>query len=155
VTKVRAWKGGGWECNLIITFTFLRVQKSVRKWAHTLLNGLPFWELESWWTPKFLESVLRSQNSLDWRLPYTIGKFIRHKSPKHDRIIHLSTFNTSYGWKKDQESKCQFNSWPLKVDNHPELHVCKRHVTYCWKDFDQGYNLAWYLTLIKGFHKTL
>jgi len=40
-------------------------------------------------------------------------------------MIHLSTYNTSYGRKKGWESKCQFDSKPLKVGNHLELHVCK------------------------------
>ncbi len=31
VTKVRAWKGAGRECNPEVTFTFSRVQGSVRE----------------------------------------------------------------------------------------------------------------------------
>jgi hypothetical protein len=30
----------------------------------TLLNEFPFWELESWWTPKFLKSNRKGQNPL-------------------------------------------------------------------------------------------
>jgi hypothetical protein len=34
-------------------------------------------------------------------------------------LIHLSAYNTSYGQKKGQESKCQFDSWPcMQVVNH-------------------------------------
>ncbi len=30
-------------------------------------------------------------------------------------MIHLNTYSISYGQKKDQKSKCQFDSRPLKV----------------------------------------
>jgi hypothetical protein len=45
-------------------------------------------------------------------------------------MIHLNTYNTSYGWKKGLESKCQFDFQPLKVKNHLELGVCKGRATY-------------------------
>jgi len=32
-------------------------------------------------------------------------------------MIHLIIYNTSYGRKKGQESKCQFDSRPLEVGN--------------------------------------
>jgi hypothetical protein len=50
-TKTRVWKGMDQECNLIITFTLLRMWESVREWAHTLPSGFPFWEFESLWGP--------------------------------------------------------------------------------------------------------
>jgi hypothetical protein len=34
---------------------------------------------------------------------------------------------------KRQESKCQCDSRPLKVGNHPDLLTWKWHVTHCWK----------------------
>jgi len=40
-------------------------------------------------------------------------------------MIHLDTYNTSYGRKKGRESKRQFDSQPLKVGNRHELLVCK------------------------------
>jgi hypothetical protein len=61
---------------------------------------------------------------------------------------HLSTYNTSYGWKKGQESKCQFDSWLLKVKNCFDLHVCKWRATYRWKAPDKGYNFSLDLTSI-------
>jgi hypothetical protein len=67
-------------------------------------------------------------------------------------MIHLNTYNTSYGQKKCSKSKCQFDSQPLKVGNHLELGVCKGRATYYWKDFDEGYDFALDLTLIKGLH---
>jgi hypothetical protein len=70
-------------------------------------------------------------------------------------MIHLNTYNTSYGRKKGRESKCQFYSRPLKINNQPEIHVCRWHVTYCWKALNKGYNFALKLALIKGLHKKL
>ncbi len=60
-------------------------------------------------------------------------------------MIHLSTYNTSYGQKKGHESKCKFDSRSLKVVNRPYLDVCKWRVTYHWKALNKGYNFASYL----------
>jgi hypothetical protein len=60
-----------------------------------------------------------------------------------------------YGKKKGRKSKCQFDSRPLKVKNHLELHVCKRHATYCWKSFDESYKFALDFTSIRGIHNKL
>jgi hypothetical protein len=46
ITKTRACKGAGQECNPQVTFTFLRVWKSVREWAHTISSELSLWELK-------------------------------------------------------------------------------------------------------------
>jgi hypothetical protein len=54
----------------------------------------------------------------------------------------LNTYNTSYDWKKGQESKCQFDSQPLKIGNHIKLCAYKWHATYCWKVIDEGNNFA-------------
>jgi hypothetical protein len=67
--------------------------------------------------------------------------------------LHLNTYNTSYGKKKNRDSKCQFHYWPLKVKNCLELRVCKWLATYRWKDFDESYNFSLDLTLIEGLHK--
>jgi hypothetical protein len=134
--KTRAWKYASQECNLGVTFTFPGMQKSVKEWAHTLLNGLSLWELESLWTLKCSKSNLKVQNSLDWNVPYTIENILRHRCLKWVRMIHLSTYNTSYGQKKGCDSKCQFHSQPLKVKNRLELHACRWCATYLWKAFD-------------------
>jgi hypothetical protein len=68
---------------------------------------------------------------------------------------HLSTYNTSYGPKKGQESKCQFDSQPLKVKNHHGLRAWKERATYSWKFFDKGYNYSLNFISIKGLHKKL
>ncbi len=94
-----------------------RVQKSVREWIHTFPSGFPLWKLESLWSFEFSKNKFRGQNSLDWRFYYTIGKPLRRKCLKWACMIHLNIYNTSCGHNKGRESKCQFNSWPLKVKN--------------------------------------
>jgi hypothetical protein len=53
-------------------------------------------------------------------------------------MIHLSTYNISYGIKKGYESNCQFDSQPLNVKNRLELCVFKECATYIWKGCDKG-----------------
>jgi hypothetical protein len=57
--------------------------------------------------------------------------------------------------KRGQESICHFDSRPLKFRNFPNLQAWKGRVTYRWKAFDEGYNFALDLTLIKGLQKKL
>jgi hypothetical protein len=52
----------------------------------TLPNELPLWELESRWTHEFSKGNFRGQNSLDWRVPYTIGNLLRHRCLKWARM---------------------------------------------------------------------
>jgi hypothetical protein len=153
VTKARSWKGVGQKCSPGITFTFPRVWESLKEWMHTLPNGLPFWELESQWTSKSSSSDLKGQNSLDWRFPYTIENLLKRRCLKWAHMIHLNTYNISYGPKKGKESKCQFDFWPLKVRNRPKLCVCRRHVRYHWKFFYKRYNFASNFISIKSLHK--
>jgi hypothetical protein len=129
MTKAWAWKDEGQECNPRFTFTLLECKKV---WGNepTPPSGFPFWVLEPLWRSKFLENNFRGQNSLDWRFPYTNGKLLRHRCPKWACMIYLNTYNTSYGWKKSWESNYKFDSWPLKIKNHPDLCVCKWHATY-------------------------
>jgi hypothetical protein len=100
VTKARAWKGVGQKCNLRITFTFLKVWENVRDWAHTLIGWLPFWEFESLWSLKSSKNNLRRKNSLYWTFTCTTRNLLRLKCLKWACMIHLSTYNTSYGRKK-------------------------------------------------------
>jgi hypothetical protein len=67
----------------------------------------------------------------------------------------LKIYNTSYGWKKSQESKCQFDSQPLKIGNHIKLCVYRWHATYCSKAIDECNNFALDLTSIGGLHKKI
>ncbi len=87
----------------------------MRGWTLTLPREIPLWELESQWTPKFLENNCTSQNSMDWGIPYIIWKLLELTCLKWAFITHLDIWNTSYGQKKGRESNWQFDSWPLKV----------------------------------------
>ncbi len=91
--------------------------ESVRKWTSTLPNELPLWELESQWTPKFLENDCKGQNPLDCGVHYIIGNFLERKP--------MDTSNTTYGQKKGWESNWQFDSRPLKVRNRPDFVLCR------------------------------
>jgi hypothetical protein len=105
----------------------------------------------SLWSLEYLESNERGQNSLDWKPPYTIGNILKLRYLKWDHMIHLNTYNTSYGWKKGWESKRQFDTRPLKIENRPKLHVCRRHSTY----LDKDYNFVIKLISIRGLHNKL
>jgi hypothetical protein len=70
-------------------------------------------------------------------------------------MFHLNTYNINYDQNKGQKSKYKFDSRPLKVENHPDLHVCKQHPTYLWKALDKVYNFVINLNLIKGIQKKL
>jgi hypothetical protein len=109
----------------------------------------------SQWTPKSSKGDCRGQNSMDWKVPYIIGKFLELRCLKWVRMTHLNIQNTSYGQKKGQESNCQFDSRPLKVGNWPDFPVCKLRATYHWKALDKGYNFALKLISIRGFHAKL
>jgi len=67
------------------------VQKSVKEWTLTLPSELPFWELESQWTPEFLKGDYRGQNSLDWDIIYIIGKLLECRCLKWAHMTHLNT----------------------------------------------------------------
>jgi hypothetical protein len=49
----------------------------------------PTWEMESRWTPKFLEGDLRGQNSMACDVPYIIGKILERRCLKWARIAHF------------------------------------------------------------------
>jgi hypothetical protein len=100
LTSVRAEKEAQ-ESHLMLS----KVQESVREWTLTLTSEVPFWELDSWWTPKFLEKNYRSQNPLDWKVHYIIGKLLKRRCLKWAHMTHLNILNTSYGQKKGWESK--------------------------------------------------
>jgi hypothetical protein len=70
-------------------------------------------------------------------------------------VINLNTYNTSYGRKKGWESKCQFDSQPLKVMNFPELHACRWRATYFLKPFNKSYKFFLNLTSIASLHRKL
>jgi hypothetical protein len=110
---------GVWEC--------------VRDWTLTLPRQLPLWEMESRWTPKTSENYLKGQNSMACDVFYIIRKLLECKCLKWARIAHLDIWNTSYSQKKGRESNCQFDFWPQKVRNWPDLLGYRWCATYCWK----------------------
>jgi hypothetical protein len=69
----------------------LGVQKSVRGKTLTLPSELPFWELESQWTPKSSEGDFRGQNALDLKVPYIIGNLLQRICLKWVGMTHLDT----------------------------------------------------------------
>jgi hypothetical protein len=128
-TKARACKGVSREWSSGVTFHAPKNVGGVKEWTHTLPSGLWLWELESQWTLEFSKSNCRGQNSLDWRVHYIIENLLECRCFKWACTSHLITWKTNYGGKKGQESKCQFDSWPLKVKNILNLLACKCHVT--------------------------
>jgi hypothetical protein len=124
-------------------------------WRVTLPNELPFWELEFRWTPEPSESDCNGQNTLHQRVLYIIEKILKFKCLKWACMTHLDICNTSYGKKKRWESNWQFDSWPRNVKNWPDLRVCKRCETHCWKALDESYNFASDLISIKGLNTKL
>jgi hypothetical protein len=150
VTKARGLQGCGPRRSLGVT-------------PHVLGNGgrceganphtpkaTPTWEMESRWTPEFLEGDCRGQNSMAWSVPYIIGKLLERRCLKWARIAHLHIWNTSYGQKKGQKSNWQFDSRPLKVENQPNSLAYRQRATYHWKAFDKGYNFVLDLISIGG-----
>jgi hypothetical protein len=97
----------------------------VREWTLTLPRQLPLWEMESRWTPETSKSDCRGQNPMACGVLYIIGKFLEHRCLKWARIAHLNIWNISYGQKKGRESNYQFDSWPQKVRNRPDLLSCR------------------------------
>jgi hypothetical protein len=129
-----------------------RVQK---RWTLTLPSELPFWELESQWTPKFSEGECRGHNPLNWNVFYIIGKLLKRRYLKWACMTHLDIRNTSYGQKKGRESNWQFDSRPLKVENWHDFLTWKWHVIYRWKAFNKSYSFALNIISIGGLHTKL
>jgi hypothetical protein len=55
---------------------------------------------------------------------------------------HSDIYITSYGRKKNRESKWQFDFGPLKVGNQPDLGVCRWSATHSWKALEESYKFA-------------
>jgi hypothetical protein len=65
-----------------VAFHAPRSAKSVRERTLTLPSELPCWELESQWTSESSKNDWRGQNSLDWSVPYIIGKLLEPRCLK-------------------------------------------------------------------------
>jgi hypothetical protein len=122
----------------------------VREWTPTLPSELPLWELEFWWTLEFLEGDCKGQNSLNWKVPYIIGKLLEHRCLKWVRMTHLGYLKNKLWSKKGSKVKL-----PLWLGNLLDLLACRRHATYHSKDLNEGYNISLDLTSIRGLHKKL
>jgi hypothetical protein len=118
-------------------------------------KGVPFWELESQWTPESSIGDCRGQNSMAWKVLYINGKLLKLRYLKWARIAHLDIWNTSYSQKKGRESNWQFDSRPLKVKNRLDFFSCRWHATYHWKALNKRYNFVLDLILIRGLHAKL
>jgi hypothetical protein len=70
-------------------------------------------------------------------------------------MSHLDICNTSYGQKKGQESNCQFDFRPLKVENRPDPDMCGESATHRWKALKESYKFALDLIAIGGLSKKL
>jgi hypothetical protein len=92
---------------------------------------------------------------MDWGILYIIRKLLERRCLKWACMTHLDIWNISYGQKKGLVSNWQFDSWPLKVNNHPDFLACKWHTTYCWKALNEGYNFALDLISIGNLHAKL
>jgi len=92
---------------------------------------------------------------MSYRIIYIIRKLLELRCLKWARIAHLDIWNTSYGQKKGRESNWQFDSWPEKVENRPDLVVYRWRATYRWKGLDKGYNFALDRTSIWGLFAKL
>jgi len=85
------------------------------KWAPTLRVRVPM----DFWI--FRKEFQGKKTSLDWKVPYTIRKLLECRCLKWACTSHLSTWNTSYGWKKGWELSCQFDSIWLPTTKSLEL----------------------------------
>jgi len=90
-----------------------------------------------------------------WEVLYIIGKQLKLRCLKWARIAHLDIWNTSYGQKKGRESNWQFDSRPLKVENHLDFLACRWRATYRWKVLDEGYKFVLNLIAIGGLQKIM
>ncbi len=111
------------------------------------------------WNPSELPNVQRAiaRVKIQWleKFFYIIKKLLKHRCLKWARITHLDIWNRSYGQKKGRKSNWQFDSWPLKVKNHPNFLVSNWRATYCWKALNEGYNFVFDFVSIGGLNTKL
>jgi len=148
VTKVRACKVASQEGSP-------RVKDSVREWTLTLPKELPLWKVETRWILECSKSNCKGQNSMAWKVFYTIENLLKLRCLKWAQMTHLDIWNTSYGQKKGRESNWQFDFRPLKVKNRPNFLTCRWRATYHWKSLAKGYNFVLELISIRGLHTKL
>jgi hypothetical protein len=79
--------------------------------------------LKSSRTPEKSELDYRGHNTSPWGVFYTVGNVLKCRCWKWPLMSHLDICSTSYDRMKGRESNWQFDSWPLKVGNQPDLGV--------------------------------
>jgi hypothetical protein len=89
-TKARAFKGAGQEWSLVVTFHVFGSVEGCEEMNPRTFKWAPTLGIESQWTFKFSESDRRGENSLDWKIPYTIEKILKHRCLKWACTSHLS-----------------------------------------------------------------
>jgi len=110
---------------------------------------------ESSGTPKISEFDCRGQNTSHWNVFYIIGNLSKCRCRKWARMGHLDICSTRYGKKKGRKSNWQFDSWPLKVGNWPDLGVYRWSATHYWKAFKESYKFASNFISIRSLSKEL
>jgi hypothetical protein len=78
-TKTRACKGASHEWSMEVTF---HAPESVRE-CEGMNPHTPTWtpilKVGVWWTFEFSKGDVKGQNSLNWKIPYIIEKFLEHR----------------------------------------------------------------------------
>jgi len=105
-------------------------------------NELTHSQVDSLQNFKCLKNNIKSENSLNWKVFYTITSLLIFKCLKCAHMTHLNTYNICYGRKKGQESKCQFDFWLIKVGNRVELCVLQVACHILLKSYWQGLQLC-------------
>jgi hypothetical protein len=89
VTKVRVGNSAGQKWSLGVTFHAPRsvgecegMNPHTPKWTPTLGVRVPM-------DSQFFKKWFQGQNTLDWKIPYTIGKLFEHRCLKWARMTHL------------------------------------------------------------------
>jgi len=79
------------EWNLVVTFHAFGNAREHEGMNPTLPSELPFWELKSQWPLQPSEDDCKGQTSLDWKIPYIIGKILELRCLKWACMTHLGT----------------------------------------------------------------
>jgi hypothetical protein len=139
-TKVKACKGVGQKWTQESHFMFSGMWKSMKEWTHTFSSGFPFWELEFWCILESLEGDCRGQNSLDWKVHYTIKNLLKHRCLKCAYMTHFGSLKHKLWLKEGSGVKLSIWLPTTKVRNLPDLLAFKWCATYSWKFLNKGYN---------------
>jgi len=127
---------------------------TLREWEdETHIPKIGTWESSE--TLETSEFDCRGQKTLHWGVFYIIGKLSKCRCRKWVRTGHLDIYNTHYGKKKGRELNWQFDSWPLKIGNRPDLGACRWSAIHRWKALKESYKFASNLIPIGGLSKVL